>query len=63
MCIVFHQIFYADRIIQFTANLDELNVGSIGKLFHQFIQWMLIIENVANIDNIKVCLPDNQMRT
>ena len=37
MCIVFHQIFYVDPIIQFTAKLDELNFGGMGKLFHQFI--------------------------
>ena len=31
MYIVFHQIFYVDPIIQFTAKLDELNKSSITK--------------------------------
>ena len=43
MCIVFHQIFYADPIIQFTAKLDELNSGGMGELFHQFTQWNAVL--------------------
>ena len=47
MCIVFHQIFYADPIIQFAAKLDELNFGGMGKSFYQVHYEMFITDNVA----------------
>ena len=47
MCIVFHQIFYADPIIQFTAKLDEQNFGVWVNYFISLHYEMLIIDNVA----------------
>ena len=47
MCIVFHQIFYADPIIQFTAKLDEQSFGVWVKYFISLHYEMFIIDNVA----------------
>ena len=47
MYIVFHQIFYADPINQFTAKLDEQNFGVWVNYFISLHYEMFIIDNVA----------------